>query len=88
MKKSTEEVLRKVINSDPYHAQFTPLLEEIDTLRTHLAAAERVVKEADQMLCLCDDPSRVYELLDAEECVRKAILDYRSAVTITKEMTP
>lgn len=37
---STETVLRAVIEGDPYHKQFAPLLDEIDRLRDRLAAVE------------------------------------------------
>lgn len=40
------EVLRSVIASDPYHQQFTPLMEEIDSLRQQLTTAERALDEA------------------------------------------
>ncbi len=45
IKDSTLATLREVVNGDPYHRQFQPLVDEIDWLRAELAAAHAAIDQ-------------------------------------------
>jgi hypothetical protein len=70
IKDSTLATLREVVDGDPYHKQFRPLIDEIDRLR---AAIERVralhrsgLKGAVCNECEYDHPCPTLRALDGE----------------------